>query len=75
MVEKNSEKRNFLNWYCWYASADEIVRAEKDNRASMERLTSEYSCEIEKINRFRRFCDFAGQPKGVLDEFHPLSCL
>lgn len=75
MVEKNSEKRNFLNWYCWYASQEEIVRAKNSNSTAIERLTSEYSCEIKKIDRFRRFCDFTGQPKGVLEEFHPLSCL
>lgn len=75
IIEKNLEKRNFLNWYCWYATPEDIEKAQRFNRVAVERLTSEYSYEIEEINKLRRFYKFIPQPKRVIEEFHPLSCI
>jgi len=31
-MENNLDKSNFLNWYCWYATQEEIEKAEQTNR-------------------------------------------
>ncbi|MBO1225342.1 MAG: hypothetical protein JYX80_13050 [Candidatus Scalindua sediminis] len=54
MMEKEMEKRNFLNWYCLYATTEEIEKAKRINKEALERLINEYSDEIEKINKSRR---------------------
>ena len=54
MMEKEMEKRNFLNWYCLYATTEEIEKAKRTYKEALERLINEYSDEIEKINKSRR---------------------
>ncbi len=53
MMEKEMERKNFLNWYCLYATIEEIKKAKKINKNALERLINEYSDEIEKINNLR----------------------
>ncbi len=54
MMEKEMERKNFLNWYCLYATTEEIEKVKKINKKALERLINEYSDEIEKINKSRR---------------------
>ncbi len=54
MMEKEMERKNFLNWYCLYATTEEIEKAKMINKKARERLINEYSDEIEKINKSRR---------------------
>ncbi|MFQ5962985.1 MAG: hypothetical protein ACE5KZ_01710 [Candidatus Scalinduaceae bacterium] len=74
-IEKEQEKRNFINWYCWYATPEDIEKAKKTNKAAVERLTNEYAYEIEKINRSRHLFEYTSHPKGIIRELHPISCL
>ncbi len=74
-MENNLNKRNFLNWYCCYATSEEIEKAERTNKAAINRLVNEYSYEIEKINTTKCFFDSLPLPKGILPEFLPLDCL
>ncbi len=74
-MENNLNKRNFLNWYCCYATPEEIEKAEQTNKAAIHRLVNEYSYEIEKINTTKCFFDSSPLPKGILPEFLPLDCL
>ncbi len=74
-MENNLDKRNFLNWYCWYATQEEIEKAKQTNRGTINRLINEYSYEIEKINTSKRFYDCPPLPKGILPEFNPLGYL
>ena len=74
-MENNMDKRNFLNWYCRYATPQEIGKAERTNKAAINRLVNEYSYEIEKINTTRRLYDSLSLPKGVLPELQPLGYL
>ena len=53
MTDKDIEKHNFLNWYCTYATADDIERAKMINKPAIDRLINEYSHEIERINMSR----------------------
>ncbi|ODS32461.1 MAG: histidine kinase [Candidatus Scalindua rubra] len=53
MTEKEFEKRNFVNWYCLYATPKEIENAKRTNKTEMDRLINEYSYEIEMINLSR----------------------
>ncbi len=48
--EKDIEKQNFINWYCIYATADDLEKAKRINRPAMDRLINEYSYEIKRIN-------------------------
>ena len=73
MINKDLNKRNFLNWYCWYATPEEIKRAKMTNRAAVERLVSEYSYEIERINKSKRFYEVVSMPKGTIRKFNLLS--
>ncbi len=75
MVEKDMEKRNFLNWYFRYATQEEIEKARLGENTKIERLINEYSVEIEKVNRSRPMYEFVSQPKGVLQEFDIVDCL
>ncbi len=72
-MENNLDKSNFLNWYCWYATQEEIENAKQNNVGVINRLMSEYSCEIEKIKAMKRFYDCVPIPKGIIQEFHPLN--
>ncbi len=72
-MENNLDKSNFLNWYCWYATQDEIEKAKQTNSGTINRLMNEYSCEIEKIRTAKHFYDSLTLPKGIIQEFHPLN--
>ncbi len=67
MMEKEMERKNFLNWYCLYATTEEIEKAacrhgaKKINKKALERLINEYSNEIEKINKSRRLYESISQ--------------
>lgn len=50
MTDKEIERQNFLNWYCIYATADDIERAKITNKRAVDRLFKEYSYEIERLN-------------------------
>ena len=50
LTDKDIEKQNFLSWYCMYATSDEIRMAKISNNSTINRLLSEYSYEIERIN-------------------------
>ncbi len=72
-MENNLDKSNFLNWYCWYATQEDIEKAKQSNSGIINRLMSEYSCEIEKIRTAKEFYDSLSLPKGIIQEFHPLN--
>jgi hypothetical protein len=74
-MENNFDKRNFLNWYCCYATPKEIEKAERTNKTAINRLVNEYSYEIEKIKMTKSLFDSLPLPKGVMPEFLPLDCL
>ena len=74
-MENSLDKRNFLNWYCWYATPEEIEKAEQTNKVVINRLINEYSYEIEKIKAVKRFYDCLSLPKGIIQEFYPLDCV
>ncbi|MEE8597264.1 MAG: hypothetical protein V3T09_05605 [bacterium] len=48
MTEKELEKKNFLNWYNLYATTEEIEKAKRTSKKTLERLINEYSDEIEE---------------------------
>ena len=73
-MENNLDKRNFLNWYCWYATQEEIENAKQTNRGAINRLINEYSYEIEQIKTAIRFYNSLPLPKGIIPDFHPLNC-
>jgi len=73
-MENNQDKRNFLNWYCWYATQDEIEKAKQTNRGTINRLMNKYSYEIEKIKASKRYYGCLPLPKDIIQEFHPLNC-
>ncbi|MBT5307183.1 MAG: hypothetical protein HN862_17895 [Candidatus Scalindua sp.] len=74
-MENNLDKRNFINWYCWYATSEEIKKAEQTNKAAINRLVNEHSYEVEKINTAKRYYDNSSLPEGVLPEFHSFGCV
>lgn len=65
-MEKEMEKRNFLNWYCWYASTEEIENARRRNKEAMDRLISEYSDEIERTQKLRRLYQIISRSERML---------
>ncbi len=71
-MENNLDKRNFLNWYCRYATQEEIEKAKQTNKVAINRLINVYSYEIEKIKTIKRFYDNLSLPKGILPEINPL---
>ncbi len=73
-MENNLDKSNFLNWYCWYATQEEIEKAKQTNRGTINRLMNEYSYEIEKIKTAKHFYDNLSLPKGIIKEFYPINC-
>ena len=70
-MENYLDKRNFLNWYCRYATPEEIEKAEQNNKKTINRLVNEYSCEIEKINASKRTYNCLSLPKGIIQELNP----
>ncbi len=74
-MENYLDKRNFLNWYCRYATPEEIEMAEQNNKKTINRLINEYSCEIEKINATKRIYGCLSLPKGIIQEIYPLDCV
>ena len=74
-MENYLDKRNFLNWYCRYATPEEIETAKQNNKKTINRLVNEYSCEIEKINATKRIYDCLSLPKGIIQKIYPLDCV
>ena len=74
MMEKELEKRNFLNWYCLYATTEEIEKAKRINKEALERLINEYSDDIEKINKSRRLYESISQSNVTNSQIPPASC-
>ncbi|MGR3175264.1 MAG: hypothetical protein ACUZ8N_11800 [Candidatus Scalindua sp.] len=74
-MENNFDKKNFLNWYCCYATPEEIEKAERTNKAAINRLVNEYSYELEKINTTKSLFGSLLLPKGVMPEFLLIDCL
>ena len=72
-MENYLDKRNFLNWYCWYATQEEIEKAKQTSNGTINRLINEYSYEIEKLKTAKRFYDSLSLPKGIIQEHHPLN--
>ncbi len=72
-MENYLDKRNFLNWYCRYATPKEIEKAKQNNKITINRLINEYSYEIEKLKTAKRFYDSLSLPKGIIQEHHPLN--
>ncbi len=48
-MENNLDKRNFLNWYCWYATQEEIEKAKQTNRGTINRLINVGTILIAKV--------------------------
>ncbi len=74
-MENYLDKRNFLNWYCRYATTKEIEKAVQNNRKTINRLISEYSYEIEKINATKSLYGCLSSPEEILQERYPLDCV
>lgn len=74
-MEHNLDKRNFLNWYLLYATQGEIEKAKQTNKVTLDRLTNEYSYEIDEIRKTKRFYDSLSLPKGVLPDFQSFGCI
>ncbi|MHC4182607.1 MAG: hypothetical protein ACYSWS_03560 [Planctomycetota bacterium] len=49
MTEKELERQNFLTW-CKYATLEEIEKAKKTNKITLERLLYTYADEIATLN-------------------------
>ncbi len=75
LMEKEMEKRNFLNWYYLYATTEEIEKAKRVNKEALERLINEYSDEIEKINKSRHLYESISQSREITQEPYPIGCL
>ncbi len=71
-MENYLDKRNFLNWYCQYATPKEIEKAVQNNKKTINRLINKYSYEIEKITATKRIYDCLSLPKGIIQEIYPL---
>lgn len=71
-MENYLNKSNFLNWYCWYATQEEIEEAKQNSSRTVNRLLNEYSYEIQKIETAKVFYDSVPLPKGIIQDFHPL---
>ncbi|MFQ5964862.1 MAG: hypothetical protein ACE5KZ_11335 [Candidatus Scalinduaceae bacterium] len=69
MTEKEFERRNFLDWYCRYATQEEIKKAKKINKKAIERLIAEYEDEIEKINKSKHIYELVLNSKQTINEF------
>ncbi|MGR3293714.1 MAG: hypothetical protein ACUZ9M_06850 [Candidatus Scalindua sp.] len=68
MTTKELEKHNFLTW-CKYADAEELESAKGRNHGVWERLYSEYSNEIEVINRTKQLYESVSQHEIGIQKF------
>ncbi len=68
MTTKELEKHNFLT-YCRYADAEELENAKGENHEVWERLYSEYSNEIEVINRTKQVYESVSQHETSMQKF------
>ena len=68
MTTKELEKHNFLTW-CKYADAEELENAKWKNHEVWERLYSEYSNEIEVINRTKQLYESVVQHEIGIQRF------
>ncbi len=75
MYNKEMERRNFLKWYCCYATIEEIEKAKGVNKEALERLINEYSAEIDRINKSRHVYDFTVKSRDVISDAYPASCV
>ena len=41
MMERELERKNFLNWYCLCATTEEIEKAKRTSKKTLERLINE----------------------------------
>jgi hypothetical protein len=60
MTEKELERQNFLTW-CKYATLEEIEKAKKTNKITLERLLYRYADEVAKINNSEYVSEYALQ--------------
>jgi hypothetical protein len=68
MTIKELEKHNFLTW-CRDADAEELEDAKGKNHEVWERLYSEYSNEIEVINRTKQLYESVSQHEIGIQKF------
>ena len=68
MTTKELEKHNFLSW-CRYADAKELEDAKWKNHDVWERLYSEYSDEIEVINKTKQVYESVSQHEIGIQRF------
>ena len=68
MTTKELEKHNFLSW-CKQADAEELENAKWKNHEVWERLYSEYSNEIEVINRTKQLYESVVQHEIGIQKF------
>ncbi|MGR3301157.1 MAG: hypothetical protein ACUZ8I_01500 [Candidatus Scalindua sp.] len=60
MTEKELEKHNFLTW-CRYATTEDLEKARGENTKVWGRLYSEYSDEIQIIDKTRHMYESISQ--------------
>ncbi len=60
MTEEELERQNFLTW-CKYATLEEIERAKRTNKKTLERLLYKYADEVEKINNSKYVSEYISQ--------------
>ena len=60
MTEKELEKHTFLTW-CRYATTEDLEKAKGKNNEVRERLYSEYSDEIQIIDKTRHLYESISQ--------------
>jgi hypothetical protein len=65
MVQKEMEKQNFILWYSLYATEKELEMARSHNREILDRLLREYSEDVDRIEKTRRFYDQIVQSKNL----------
>jgi hypothetical protein len=68
MTTKEFEKHNFLTW-CKYADAEELEDAKGKNHEVWDRLYSEYSNEIEVINKTKQVYESVSQHEIGIQKF------
>jgi len=60
MTEKELERQNFLTW-CKYATLEEIEKAKKTNKITLERLLYRYADEVVNINNSEYVSEYTSQ--------------
>ena len=68
MTTTELEKHNFLTW-CKYADAKELEDAKGKNHDMWDRLYSEYSNEIEVINKTKQLYESVAQHEIGIQKF------